>query len=478
MVKVLDFGIAKIVAEASTKQTAAMGSPIWMAPEQADQSPITPGTDVWALGLIAFFLITGRPYWRCAVDEAPTIPQILKEVLFEPIVPASTRSAERGTTLPASFDAWFARCVARDAQQRFPNASEAGAALRATFGDPVSAQAPMGFAVTALPGAPDLRMATGPIPSSAVPPAGALFGSPTGSGGSGPVQAATSLPTGTGGSYTLPDAGTASASPRSPRVPTSVVAAIFASAIVFGCLVAGAVWFVKRHSTATRVVSTAASPAPPDAGADMTTLLEAKRLSDQGKVEAAHERLGEIPPASGARQSADFRDIEFKWASSNMLLADRAPDSAAKRALLEAVILCPTVDETVRADARSRMALLDAPVDAGPARPSGPTSGLRGTGGKGQALPTSAVSVTLQAGTPAAPPPQPQAPGPAPPPQRSVYELASSPVAADQWAARRILEPKVVAGTATQEEARLLFTICKNQKDKPCQRMAGRALKH
>ena len=70
MVKVLDFGIAKIVAEASTKQTAAMGSPIWMAPEQADRSPVTPATDVWALGLIAFYLLTGRPFWRSANDAA------------------------------------------------------------------------------------------------------------------------------------------------------------------------------------------------------------------------------------------------------------------------------------------------------------------------------------------------------------------------------------------------------------------------
>ncbi|MCA9580096.1 MAG: serine/threonine protein kinase, partial [Myxococcales bacterium] len=63
-VKVLDFGIAKIFADAKTSKTDAMGSPLWMAPEQTERGDrIGPQTDVWALGLIAFTVLTGRKYW-------------------------------------------------------------------------------------------------------------------------------------------------------------------------------------------------------------------------------------------------------------------------------------------------------------------------------------------------------------------------------------------------------------------------------
>ena len=55
-VKVLDFGIAKLLAEVSTARTAAIGTPLWMAPEQSDaEQVVSPATDVWALGLLYFY---------------------------------------------------------------------------------------------------------------------------------------------------------------------------------------------------------------------------------------------------------------------------------------------------------------------------------------------------------------------------------------------------------------------------------------
>jgi serine/threonine-protein kinase len=129
-VKLLDFGLAKLVQESSTQGSAtqAVGSPRWMAPEQAGLSgQIAPETDVWALGLIAFNLLTGKIYWRIANSPNTTIMQQLTEVLMQPLDPASVRAAEYGVghLLPARFDAWFARCVVRDASQRFHDANEA-----------------------------------------------------------------------------------------------------------------------------------------------------------------------------------------------------------------------------------------------------------------------------------------------------------------------------------------------------------------
>jgi serine/threonine protein kinase len=65
-VKVLDFGIAKLGARGASKRTTGkrIGSPLWMAPEQLRRAAaITPATDVWALGLLAYWMLTGGSFW-------------------------------------------------------------------------------------------------------------------------------------------------------------------------------------------------------------------------------------------------------------------------------------------------------------------------------------------------------------------------------------------------------------------------------
>ncbi|MEZ4221302.1 MAG: protein kinase [Polyangiaceae bacterium] len=132
VVKVLDFGIAKVAAQALGTATSAMGTPLWMAPEQSEQhAHVSPATDVWALGLLVFWVMTGKYYWRTAQAGTGSVPQLMREVLFEPMVSASERAREvaPGPPLPPTFDAWFARATARDPAQRFPDASAAGVDL-------------------------------------------------------------------------------------------------------------------------------------------------------------------------------------------------------------------------------------------------------------------------------------------------------------------------------------------------------------
>ena len=94
--KVLDFGIAR-AADALHTSTAAVGTPLWMAPEQTiARGGIGPATDVWALGLIVYQLLTGGIYWRTAHDEFASIPQFLQELAFDPIEAASTRGEPGG----------------------------------------------------------------------------------------------------------------------------------------------------------------------------------------------------------------------------------------------------------------------------------------------------------------------------------------------------------------------------------------------
>ncbi|MBK6532543.1 MAG: serine/threonine protein kinase [Deltaproteobacteria bacterium] len=128
MVKVLDFGIAKVIQDARGTATGSMGTPLWMAPEQSDpHGQIGPPTDVWAIGLVAFYLLTGRSFWTTGSLSGSSVAAMMREMLFEPIPPASARAAQLGvgSLVPSGFDAWFARAVQREASARFPDASAA-----------------------------------------------------------------------------------------------------------------------------------------------------------------------------------------------------------------------------------------------------------------------------------------------------------------------------------------------------------------
>ena len=132
-IKILDFGIAKLTRESiASTDTATVGSPMWMAPEQINAAPVSPRTDVWALGLLVFWALTGRVYWRAAHAPRVTVQSLFAEQLFAPIVPASARAGEfdREGDIPPDFDAWFEGCVVRDPTARFVDARAAMNALR------------------------------------------------------------------------------------------------------------------------------------------------------------------------------------------------------------------------------------------------------------------------------------------------------------------------------------------------------------
>jgi tRNA A-37 threonylcarbamoyl transferase component Bud32 len=160
VVKVLDFGIAKVAAEADamSKGTAPVGSPMWMSPEQTERGAVTPAADIWALGLIAFFMLTGKSYWRTANNDG-TLTELLREILLEPIEPASARASALGRAhlLPAWFDGWFARCTIRDPAARFASADRMFAEMTAMT---MTGVAPMHLAPT-LGGMPAVARSNG-----------------------------------------------------------------------------------------------------------------------------------------------------------------------------------------------------------------------------------------------------------------------------------------------------------------------------
>lgn len=130
-VKILDFGISKIVSEATTQGVThrGAGTPAYMAPEQLLGEPVSAATDIHALGLIAYALLVGRPYWQDDVESVDNVFAFALRAESGPQERARARAARQGRELPPEFDAWFERATHRDPAARFASASQAASAL-------------------------------------------------------------------------------------------------------------------------------------------------------------------------------------------------------------------------------------------------------------------------------------------------------------------------------------------------------------
>jgi eukaryotic-like serine/threonine-protein kinase len=137
-IKVLDFGIAKILATgANGATTTTFGTPLYMSPEQfVTDTGLSPASDIFALGMIAYTLVVGRSYWSADTEQRKNVIAFALVASRGPQEPASVRAAERGVPLPPGFDAWFAKVTAFNPSARFPSATTAVAALAEVFGFP------------------------------------------------------------------------------------------------------------------------------------------------------------------------------------------------------------------------------------------------------------------------------------------------------------------------------------------------------
>jgi eukaryotic-like serine/threonine-protein kinase len=128
--KILDYGIAKVLGDTAHISQEVRGTPLFMAFEQITAGVLSPQTDVWALGLIAYYVLTGARYWRSAERQGASVQSLFAEILTLPLEAPSLRLREqnRDVVLPPAFDAWLLRCIDREPSQRFPSA---GAAIEA-----------------------------------------------------------------------------------------------------------------------------------------------------------------------------------------------------------------------------------------------------------------------------------------------------------------------------------------------------------
>jgi len=159
-VKVLDFGIAKIADASRNTTSMSFGTPLWMAPEQMFPGAAAFASDVWSLGLVAFYVLTGRVFWRAGNATVVDFGELARERLAPTTAAASVRATVLlgHSPLPRGFDAWFARCVVADPRARYTTIVEALTVLNAMLA-PTSGPALVPPAVQASPRTPAVAYA-------------------------------------------------------------------------------------------------------------------------------------------------------------------------------------------------------------------------------------------------------------------------------------------------------------------------------
>jgi serine/threonine-protein kinase len=115
--KLLDFGLVQSAVlkggdDKLTQVGAVLGTPAFLAPEQASGEAVDGRTDIYALGALAYFLLTGQPPFT---GKSPV--KLLAAHLYEPPEPPTRLRRE----IPADLEAVVLRCLAKKPAERFPD---------------------------------------------------------------------------------------------------------------------------------------------------------------------------------------------------------------------------------------------------------------------------------------------------------------------------------------------------------------------
>ncbi len=131
-VKVMDFGIARALADAGqtmTQTQAVVGTAQYLSPEQARGENVDARSDLYSTGCLLFELLTGRPPF---IGDSPV------SVAYQHVREAAPRPSQFASDVPPELDQIVLRALAKDRNERYSSAGEFLADLRAfSSGDPV-----------------------------------------------------------------------------------------------------------------------------------------------------------------------------------------------------------------------------------------------------------------------------------------------------------------------------------------------------
>ncbi|MFO0959289.1 MAG: serine/threonine-protein kinase [Isosphaeraceae bacterium] len=115
--KLLDFGLVKVTAMSPglTRDGGIRGTPLFMSPEQAAGLPIDGRSDIYAVGGVAYYLLTGRPPF----DAANSVSAVAAH-RFQPVEPPTRHRPE----IPDDLERIVLRCLAKDPGQRYQAAAD------------------------------------------------------------------------------------------------------------------------------------------------------------------------------------------------------------------------------------------------------------------------------------------------------------------------------------------------------------------
>jgi serine/threonine-protein kinase len=125
VVKVLDFGLAKLASDSGisrsiTRDGTVFGTPEYMAPEQAQGEALDARTDLYALGVILYHLLTG---------ELPFHGDTFVALLTKHVREAPRRPRDLDPSIPPELEEIVLRCMQKRPEQRFSNATAVADAL-------------------------------------------------------------------------------------------------------------------------------------------------------------------------------------------------------------------------------------------------------------------------------------------------------------------------------------------------------------
>jgi beta-lactam-binding protein with PASTA domain/predicted Ser/Thr protein kinase len=158
-VKVMDFGIARAISDASSTMTqtaAVVGTAQYLSPEQARGETVDSRSDVYSTGCLLYELLTGRPPF---VGDSPVA--VAYQHVREPALPPS----DHDTDLPPEIDAIVMKSLAKRVEDRYQSAAAMRSDIeRYLAGSPVQAPIPPPLPPTPPPTYPDHTVLAAAIP--------------------------------------------------------------------------------------------------------------------------------------------------------------------------------------------------------------------------------------------------------------------------------------------------------------------------